>query len=163
MQNVNASTNLQPLLIPPGAGDVLNAFGDEITVKINGAQSGGAFTLVEAVTQPGGGPPAHVHAREDELFQVLEGRVSFFAGDQWTEYGPGAVVFLPRGVAHTFRNTGSAPSRMSVLVQPSGFEIFFARCAAEFHRAAGPDMERIGAICAEHGIQFTAPAPEPPR
>jgi hypothetical protein len=37
---------------------------------------------------------------------------------------------------------------------PSGFDVFFERCAAEFQKPAGPDMETILKISAEHGIHF---------
>jgi quercetin dioxygenase-like cupin family protein len=160
MTKLDPQSGLKSAIIPPGAGKCIKAFGDEITVKLSGADTGGAFVLAEAVTPPGSGPPPHIHANEDELFQVLEGRVSFFAEGKWTEFGPGAVVFLPRGGVHTFRNTGETPSRMSVLLRPAGFEVFFERCAAEFTRPGGPDMARIIAISAEHGIQF-ANAPQP--
>ncbi len=148
-----------PVIVPPGTGRVLTAFGDTLTVKVSGEQTGGAFALGEAVTPPGGGPPLHCHEREDELFQVLEGRVSFFAEDKWSEFGPGAVVFLPRGLPHTFRNTGPTPARLSVLVQPAGFEVFFARCATEFNQPGGPDMARIMAIADEHGLRIMGPPP----
>jgi hypothetical protein len=61
---------------------------------------------------------------------------------------------MPRGVVHTFKNVGDEPSRMLIMTTPSGFENFFARCAEEFARPGGPDMSRILAIGAEHGIHF---------
>ena len=49
------------------------------------------------------------------------------------------------------------PSAMSVKVlaiitTPSGFEVFFSRCADEFAKATPPDMGRISEIFGEHGI-----------
>jgi glyoxylate utilization-related uncharacterized protein len=108
-------------------------------------------------TPPGGGPPPHVHSREDELFLVVDGRVSFFVQGTWTEVRPGTAVYLPRGTVHCYRNVGDAPSRQWILTTPSGFEDFFARCAAEFARAGGPDMNRIVTIHREHGIELIAP------
>ena len=35
-----------------------------------------------------------------------------------------------------------------------GFEVLFARCAKEFAKPIPPDMSRIVAISAEHGIHF---------
>lgn len=104
--------------------------------------------------RPGGGPPLHFHEHEDELFIVHEGRVSFLLEGRWREFGPGAVVFAPRRVPHTFRNTGDRPARMHILTTPGGFENFFLACAAEFARPGAPDMNRILAISAEHGIRF---------
>ncbi len=36
----------------------------------------------------------------------------------------------------------------------SGFDRYFARCAEEFAKGGEPDMPRIVAISAEHGIHF---------
>lgn len=135
-------------------GRVLHAFGDEVTILLDAAQTGGQFTLVTEVTPPGGGPPPHRHENEDELFYVLEGRVSFLANGAWTETGPGAAVFVPRHRVHTFKNVGDRPSKLLVYITPSGFEIFFAAAAAEFARPGGPDMQRVMAIATAHGIQF---------
>ncbi|PYL06612.1 MAG: cupin domain-containing protein [Verrucomicrobia bacterium] len=103
---------------------------------------------------PGGGPPLHYHLNEDEIFHVLEGRVAFFLDGEWREVGPGGSAFMPRGVAHTFKNVGDAPSRVLIMTIPSGFEKFFARCAEEFARPDGPDMPQIVKIGVEHGIHF---------
>jgi hypothetical protein len=64
---------------------------------------------------------------------------------------------MPQGVVHTFKNAGPTALRMLVSTSPSGFETFFARCAEEFANPGGPNMERIFAISAEHGIHFVQP------
>lgn len=116
--------------------------------------TGGREALWTEITPPGGGPPPHYHLNEDESFYVMEGRVSFFAGGQWREVAPGTAVFAPRGSIHTFKNVGEQPSRMLIRTSPSGFEHFFARCAAEFAKPGPPDMARLVEISAEHGIHF---------
>ena len=109
------------------------------------------------VTPPGGGPLPHYHLNEEEWFYVMEGRVSFLKDGQWAEVAPGGAVFMPRGAVHTFKNVGDTPLRMLIHTTPSGFEIFFARCTEEFTGSGGPDMNRIVAIAAEHGIHFASP------
>lgn len=151
---MNTSFNGTPSIIPSGEGEILRAFGDEVTVKLDGRRTNGSLTLWQNVTPPGGGPPLHYHLDEDELFIVQEGRMNFFMDGHWREVGPGGVVFAPRGSVHAFRNIGDCPCRMLVQTQPAGFEMFFARCAEEFKRPGGPDMERIAAISAEHGIHY---------
>lgn len=156
------SSSLSPAIVQPGAGKVLRAFGEEVTIRLTGEQTGGKLTLWTEITQPGGGPPPHYHTSEDEWFVVEEGRVGFFANDAWQELGPGGVLFMPRGVVHAFKNVGETPSRMTISTSPSGFETYFARCTEEFTKPGGPDMARIVAISAEHGIYFvenSAPTP----
>jgi len=141
-------------IIAKGDARVLHAFGEEVIIHLDGERTAGKLTMWTEVTPPGGGPPQHYHLNEDETFHVLEGRVAFFLNGEWREIGPGGAAFMPRGVVHTFKNVGDQPSRMLLTTMPSGFEEFFARCAAEFARPGGPDMARIIEIGVEHGIHF---------
>ena len=136
---------------------MLRAFGEEVIVHLGGEQTGGKFALWTEITPPGSGPPLHYHLNEDETFVVQEGRFSFFREGQWQELGPGGIAYMPRTVVHAFKNVGDKPGRMLLSTQPSGFEIFFSRCAAEFSQPGGPNMERVFAISAEHGIHFVQP------
>jgi len=144
------------VLTPPGAGRVFEAFGERVTLLIEGADSGGSCTQWLEEVPPGGGPPPHYHLHEDEWFFVLEGLVSFFDGrsNSWTELGPGGSAFMPREAVHTFRNSGDSTARLLVTTTPAGFENFFARCAEVFAQPGPPDLQRILAIGAEHGIRF---------
>lgn len=148
------NNDLAAAIVLPGEGEPLRAFGDEITFHLGGAQTGGRYTVCSDVTPPGGGPPPHYHTQEDEWFIPLEGRVEFFLDGVWQEVPLQSVVFIPRGVVHTFRNIGDTPSKMLIHTSPAGFDIFFERCAAEFAKDGPPDMERIIAISAEHGIFY---------
>ena len=132
----------------------LHAFGEEVTILLDGKGTGGKLTMWTEITPPGGGPPPHYHLNEDETFHVLEGRVAFLSGGEWHEVGPGGAAFMPRGVVHTFKNVGGQPSCMLITASPSGFEKFFACCAEEFAKPAGPDMSQITNIGEQHGIHF---------
>ena len=151
---MNTPPSLSPCVVPPSAGKVIRAFGDEVTVHLSGTDTGGQFTMWTNVTPPGGGPPPHYHRNEDEWFFPLEGRVEFFKDNVWTEVPMGTAVFMPRGVVHAFRNPGDKPLRILIHTKPSGFETFFARCAEEFAKSSPPDMSRIVEISAEHGIHY---------
>lgn len=142
------------IIIPPRSGKVVRAFGDEIAFHLGGNETGGKFTMFTLLTPPASGPPPHYHANEEEWFLPMEGRVEFFVNGVWTEVPLGTVVFMPRGAVHAFRNTGQTPLRMLGHTAPSGFEVFFSRCADEFAKPGPPDMQRIIAIAAEHGIFF---------
>ena len=88
--------------------DVPGEFGH----AMEGGQYGfSSLSFIITETQPGGGPPLHVHEHE-EAHVVLEGRVSYVIGDQrFTVEGP-YVVKIPAGVPHTFVNAGTQPLRL---------------------------------------------------
>lgn len=149
--------NPSPVITPADSRRVLHAFGEEVHLHLGGDQTGGHFAQWLEITPPGGGPPPHFHTKEDEWFYVVQGTVSFFKDGVWFEVGPGSAAFMPRNSVHTFKNTGDGPLHMVITTSPSGFEIFFARAAAEFAKATGPDMARVMEIAAEHGIHFVTP------
>lgn len=142
------------LIVPPGSSPELHAFGNVLSVLLSGEQTGGKIAVMSEWTPPGGGPPLHRHNNEDEIFLVVEGRISYFAEGKWSEVAAGGAVYLPAGAAHCYRNIGAAPSRHWILTMPSGFEKFFAECADEFTRPGGADPQRIAAIHSQHGIQL---------
>lgn len=144
------------VVIPAGEGRALHAFGDELIFHLDGQNTNGNLCLWTDITPPGGGPPPHYHLHEDEWFVVQEGRVSFLLDGAWREMAPGSVVYLPRLLVHAFRNVGDEPCRNLVATSPAGMENFFARCAEEFQKPGGPDMEQIVQIGVEHGICFVS-------
>jgi mannose-6-phosphate isomerase-like protein (cupin superfamily) len=151
---MNDTSPLTPAIVLPSSGKHLFAFGEEVIVHLGGIETGGKLAMWTEITPPGGGPPPHYHLSEDEWFFPLEGRVEFFKDDVWEEVPMGTAVFMPRRVIHAFRNPGDKPLRMLIHTTPSGFEIFFDRCAEEFAKSQPPDMARIVEIGVEHGIHF---------
>ena len=75
---------------------------------------------------PGGGPPPHIHRREEETFYVQQGTLTVQVGDKTLQASPGDCVYLPRGIAHCFKNTGDIDAKFMVVVTPAGLENFFA-------------------------------------
>lgn len=68
------------------------------------------FAMRAIEIEPGGHSPDHAHPYEHENY-VLEGHGEVFIEDSWYPIGPGSVVFVPPGVRHQYRNTGSETFR----------------------------------------------------
>src|SRR5687768_7633415 len=85
--------------------------GTSYSINVGRYQSGGIVGVFEGLVPAGGGPPLHVHHNEDEVIHVIEGEYEFWVDGQVTPAGPGASIFLPRGVPHTFRVRGTTPGR----------------------------------------------------
>ena len=96
--------------------------GDRYTFLVTGAQSDGAYFIMEAIVPPGGGPPPHIHRREQESFYVLEGTLDIQMGDQTVHASAGDFVHIPIGMVHSFRNNGDSLARQLVIFSPGGLE-----------------------------------------
>jgi len=59
---------------------------------------------------------------------------------------------------HALRTEHRRRAREQTAVALQSLETFFQWCAAEFAKPGRPDMDRITAISAEHGIHYVQPA-----
>jgi mannose-6-phosphate isomerase-like protein (cupin superfamily) len=134
------------------AGEILKFGGLTVAIRASAATTGGAFSVIEELP-PLFDTPAHVHAREDEYFHVVEGQHAVLVGDVEHRLGPGEGVFAPRGVAHAQRRLDPGVGRMLLVYAPGGFEGFFRELAAA--EAAGTLGEgAYAAASAEFGITW---------
>jgi quercetin dioxygenase-like cupin family protein len=129
--------------------------GDRYTFLVTGAESGGAYFAMEAWVPPGGGPPPHIHTREDETFYLLEGSMEFLLGEDRIMAGPGDFVNIPRGMVHCFRNTSDETSRMILTFTPAGIEGFFE----ETLDSAPSDSEDVPDNVEEVAARYAEAAP----
>lgn len=118
--------------------------------------TGGALSIVDSVSQPGSGPPRHVHHDADETFVMLSGECQFWLDGETRFCEPGETMFVPRGTEHTFRVIGNRPSRHLIVLTPGGFEGFFEKMA-EGQFAIPQDMAAITEIARRFHLEFSGP------
>jgi mannose-6-phosphate isomerase-like protein (cupin superfamily) len=123
--NTTSTTTRKGYIVPAGEGERIWIVADTMTLLATGDRTAGSFALLEILTAPGGGPPPHLHTREDEFFYVLDGTFEIRIGDDVHVVGPGGFALVPRGTVHNFRNTEETPSRILVGFTPGGIEGFF--------------------------------------
>jgi quercetin dioxygenase-like cupin family protein len=95
-----------------------------VVFKVSGADTGGAFAVVEHPIEPGRLVLPHVHRHEDEYSYVLEGTIGARVGDHQVVGGPGSYLFKPRGLMHTFWNAGPGPARILEVIAPVRGDLF---------------------------------------
>ena len=142
--------------------DPLWFFDNLVYVHVDGAQSGGAYSLSETWGARGDMPPLHVHHRNDETFYVLEGDVRLFVGDREILLPTGQAALAPRDVPHTYR-VESDRARWLVINSPAGFEQFLRAAGEPAPRAELPPAGRhsdpagFARAAAEQGIEILGP------
>jgi mannose-6-phosphate isomerase-like protein (cupin superfamily) len=158
--------------VPAGEGTSSRwVFGELVTHKIPSRRTGGAYALFEVATQPGAGPPPHVHHREDESFYVLEGEFEFLVGKEALRVGAGALLYFPKGTLHAHRGVGEGVGRILLTQTPGGlYERFFEEAGRAVESEAGPrsfqerpDAESTATTAAKYGIEIPPPIVGEPR
>jgi quercetin dioxygenase-like cupin family protein len=87
------------VVVGPDGGSRSWVAGGFDTIRLSGDQTGGALGVTETQEPRGADPPLHVHSREDETDDVVEGSFRVLIGDETIAATSGSVVFAPRGVS----------------------------------------------------------------
>ena len=147
---------MKPILIPSDGGKKINVLGIPMVIRVHGRDTGGVISAVESHDVPGGGPPPHIHHREDETFQVLEGEYEWTVGGEKFIAQKGATIFAPRGIPHTYRYLGQTPGSLMCVITPSGFEGFFEEIGALSSQPA-QNIPRVREIAKKFGLEILPP------
>jgi quercetin dioxygenase-like cupin family protein len=148
----------------PGEGRTIAVVGDVYRFLATGEDTNDKYALFEAFVSPGGGPPPHVHSREEEGFYVLEGEITFTIGEQRLVASAGMFANMPVGTPHSFKNESGKPARMLISVAPAGLEKMFFEVGVPVPpgatTAALPTTEEIDRLLAaapRYGIEIKLP------
>jgi mannose-6-phosphate isomerase-like protein (cupin superfamily) len=91
--------------------------------KADGEETGDAYCVSEWWLEAGdSGPGPHSHEDNIEIFYVIEGTMSFLAGDEWIDAPRGSFLRIPAGVTHDFANRSEGRAGALNLFIPGGFE-----------------------------------------
>jgi quercetin dioxygenase-like cupin family protein len=139
----------QTIVVKQSEGSSVWLGGMGVVFKLCGAETGGAFAVVEHPIEPGRLVLPHVHMHEDEYSYVLEGRIGARVGDQEIVAEQGTYVIKPRGLMHTFWNAGPGPARLLEVISPAGFERYFVELA----EAADPGRRQE--LATKYGVTYS--------
>jgi len=104
----------------PGSGRGTWAMGSLFEHLAGPQQTAGSLGVALLTQPPGVATPLHRHHHEAEAFYLLDGQMTYVAGDQTYELSAGWFMYLPRGLPHAFRIRGDAPARFVALTVPGG-------------------------------------------
>ncbi len=90
------------------------------TFLASGAETDGAYFVMEGMVPTNGGPPPHIHHSQAESFYVVEGQLEITLGDQVHEAKAGDFVHISKGTPHAFLNRSQTPAKMILTFVPAG-------------------------------------------
>ncbi len=126
-----------------------------LDIKISGKDTDNDLAVFEQTgLTPKGGPPLHIHPKQDEWFYVIDGEYLFQVGEEKFQMKKGDTIFLPRQVPHAFVQL-TETGKMIVSYLPAGkMEAFFA---VTDKWTAPPSKEEIAKVFADHDMQVVGP------
>jgi mannose-6-phosphate isomerase-like protein (cupin superfamily) len=133
-------------------------------VHVAGEATDERLSLVEGLLPPDAMTPLHVLPRADQILYVLEGELTAYLPGVSRVLRRGDSMYQPVGVPQTHRVTSSEPARVLAVTAPAGFERFVAEAGRPAESLtlpppdeSPPDLERLAAIAAEHGMELLGP------
>lgn len=143
----------------------ISVSGDIVMVLRSGADTQGAYSVMELLIAPGNGTPPHVHHREDETFLIMDGEMTFWVEDEPRVLRKGDFLHAPKDVPHHYANTGTQPARLVVTAAPAGIEEFFEKVGVVLSSPDAPPVpltpEAIALMiqtAPQYGIEILVPA-----
>lgn len=123
-------------------------------IKVSSKDTSGDLTIFEYTGNEKGGPPLHVHPKQDEIFFILEGEYLFQVGEDKHNLKAGDTIFLPRTVPHAFAQL-TGKGKMFFLFQPSGKMEDFFRTVGNL--TSQPTPAQGAKISADHEMTIVGP------
>ena len=166
MSTMSETTSTAIMVRDPGQGPATWALGALFESLASAADTAGTFGI-SLVTQPAGSAtPLHIHTREAEAFYLLDGNLTYRAGEQTHRLIAGSFIYLPSGVPHAFRVTGTSPARFLGLTVPGGLMDLYDEVGrpAQQHQLPEPASETLGEdiqrwlqAAPRYGLQIVGP------
>jgi len=123
----------------------------------NGALAMFEFTVPAAAKMP----LPHSHERYDETIYGVEGVLTFTVDGKTVDIGPGESCFVPRGAVHGFNNLKQTHVKALAVVTPALLgPDFFKETAAIVNAGGPPDVKKLSAVMAKHGLVAMMPERE---
>lgn len=129
---------------------IIYGAGDEYRLVAGGEATDGAYSLFEAIVPPDAGPPPHMQTREEELFYVIEGEITFYGENGSTVARAGSMVNIPKGAPHRFHNESDSTARMLMLFSPAGIEQMFF----DMTDIDDDDIPGLSKAASKYGVRF---------
>ena len=119
--------------------------GRDLIFKATGEETGGAFDFFIVEVAPRGGPPLHVHHKQEEAIHVLRGRYKVRVGDDVFYCEEGGFAYLPSKVPHAFLNLTDQEGEIIVVYTPGGGHRFYQKFGPA-SRSGITDLDALAAI-----------------
>ena len=131
----------------------------EIKFLLEAADTNGSVAMFEFTVPVGARMPLpHSHKHYDETIYGVEGVITFTVEGKPVDIGRGESCFVPRGAVHGFNNLKQTDVKALAVVTPALLgPDFFKEAAAIVNAGGPPDVKKLNAVMAKHGLVAVMP------
>ena len=126
--------------------------GIHLRTLVSGKETNGEVVIFQENSDPGAGPPLHMHEAQTEVFHVIEGHYRFRVNDEIFDLSAGNCAVAPRGSAHAFKNIGDKAGELRVEMIPA------LASEAFFEELPNTGKEEMSALFAKHRNLLLGPS-----
>ena len=131
---------------------------EDVVVRATGEETNGQYDVVEVTIPAGPGvTPLHVHHDNDEAMHVIEGEITVKLGKERHVLAAGGYVMAPRGLPHTYRNSGDDPARVLFIYTPGNHWRYLLETGEHGPVENESDIEALLPILEDYGIEMVGP------
>lgn len=139
-------------VIRSNEGRKVGVLGDLVSIKVASSASTYGMAIVVVEVPPGSGTPCVTHAREEEVYFVLEGELYMHTPTEKHTLQAGDMVHLPPGTPHGYRNPGNGVARFLAWTVGGPMDEFFVSMS-ERVREMPRDLPVMGEILERFGVR----------
>lgn len=160
------NTNKPLTAVDTKEGTVVSVMGDTYRIIIGGEQTNGAYTLIDMLIPPKGGPGPHSHAAFQEAFYIIDGEISVITKEKTYIATKGSYVNIPfNGPVHKFTNEIDKIAHILCLTTPAGMEKMFkeigkpveADTLLPIPQMTHEELKRLQSIAEKYGQELYPP------
>jgi quercetin dioxygenase-like cupin family protein len=130
-----------------------------IRFLLEAVDTNGSVAMFEFMVPVGAKVPLpHSHEHYDETVYGIKGVLTFTVDGRRVPLGPGESYFIPRGAVHGFNNLEQTDAKALAVVTPALIgPDFFKESAAIVNAGGPPNLEKLKAVLAKHGLVAAMP------
>jgi quercetin dioxygenase-like cupin family protein len=112
--------------VAPQGGHSISILGGTYRIIIGGEQTNGAYSLIDMLIPPKGGPGPHSHPTFQEAYYILDGEIRIVTKEKSYTATKGSYANIPfNGPVHKFTNRTDKTAHMLCFITPAGMEKMF--------------------------------------
>lgn len=109
--------------LPPGEGRTYHLGPMTAIFKADRDETANQYSISEWWLEPHSeGPSPHSHEDKEQIFYVIEGVLSVFINDHWTDAGKGTLIRISKNTVHSFAKRTDKKAAFLNIDIPGGFE-----------------------------------------